>query len=160
MAHQRSSDTLPLARRADSLLVERVNDEVLIFDTASQKGHCLDATAALVWERCDGSSSVAEVAATIEARGHQDGRAIVEAALVELAAASLIVPGGSGRARRAAISRRRALLTVGAVAGAVFVQSLVAPPAWAGCSPAGTVPLGGCGNCCNHRGCNGMGKCI
>jgi len=159
MSHQRSSDTLPRSRRSEALLVERVNDEVLIFDTTSQAGHCLNATAALVWERCDGKTSVTALAAEVEARGHADGRAVVDAALAELAAANLLAEAG-GRARRSAMSRRRAMLTVGAVAGAVFVQSLVAPPAWAGCSPAGTIPLGGCGNCCNHRGCNGMGKCI
>ena len=37
--------------RQEGLLVQEVPDEVLVYDTASHKAHCLNRTAAVVWRR-------------------------------------------------------------------------------------------------------------
>ena len=52
---------LPHARR-DGLLVHAIDDEVVVYDTERHKAHCLNRTAAFVWEHCDGQTTVADVA--------------------------------------------------------------------------------------------------
>jgi len=51
----------PRARRA-GLLIQATDDEVLVYDTEGHKAHCLNRTAALVWERCDGQATIADLA--------------------------------------------------------------------------------------------------
>ena len=48
----------PRARK-DHLVVKEMPDEVLIYDLQNDKAHCLNHTAALVWNYCDGRTSVA-----------------------------------------------------------------------------------------------------
>lgn len=57
----RSSRQLPVARK-EGLLVETLPDEVLVYDLERKKAHCLNQTAALIWQRCDGRTSVSEIA--------------------------------------------------------------------------------------------------
>src|SRR5947209_450311 len=51
----------PNARR-EGVLVEALDDELLVFDSERQCAHSLNACAARVWEACDGSRSVGELA--------------------------------------------------------------------------------------------------
>ena len=51
----------PPARRA-GLLIQAIDDEVIVYDTERHKAHCLNRTAALVWEHCDGQATVADLA--------------------------------------------------------------------------------------------------
>ena len=46
----------PTARH-DGLIVERLDDEVLVFDELAGRGHCLSGDAARVWDLCDGTRS-------------------------------------------------------------------------------------------------------
>ena len=55
------SEHLPLARK-EGLLIERLSDEVLVYDLARKKAHCLNQAAALIWDHCDGKTGVAEMA--------------------------------------------------------------------------------------------------
>ncbi len=57
----RNGHRLPPARR-DGLLVQAIDDEVIVYDTERHKAHCLNRTAAVVWEHCDGQTSVADLA--------------------------------------------------------------------------------------------------
>lgn len=56
----------PLARR-DDLIVRVLADEVLLYDRRHERAHCLNRTASLVWECCDGRSSIAEIAQKLAA---------------------------------------------------------------------------------------------
>jgi hypothetical protein len=42
-------------------LVEALDDETIVFDTARHKAHCLNRVASLVWSRCDGRTTVLTV---------------------------------------------------------------------------------------------------
>jgi coenzyme PQQ synthesis protein D (PqqD) len=55
------SRQLPVARK-EGLLVETLPDEVLVYDLERKKAHCLNQTAALIWQHCDGRTSVSEIA--------------------------------------------------------------------------------------------------
>jgi hypothetical protein len=52
--------TMPRARHA-GLIVRELEDETLIYDADTDKAHCLNHTAALVWKHCDGTSSVTQI---------------------------------------------------------------------------------------------------
>lgn len=47
--------------RRDGIIVRELDSEILIYDTESNKAHCLNDTAALVWKQCDGQSTAAEI---------------------------------------------------------------------------------------------------
>jgi len=48
--------------RKDGLVVTELPDELLVYDLERHKAHCLNPTAALVFKRCDGRSSVKQIA--------------------------------------------------------------------------------------------------
>ena len=52
---------LPRARH-DRLVVEEIGVELLIYDTANDRAHTLNRTAALVWKMSDGKRSASEIA--------------------------------------------------------------------------------------------------
>lgn len=54
----------PMARK-EGLLVEELPDEVLVYDLDRKKAHCLNKTAALIWQHCDGKRSVSEIALAV-----------------------------------------------------------------------------------------------
>lgn len=55
----------PIARQ-EGLVIQEMVDEVLIYDLNTNKAHCLNQTASLVWKACDGKNSVAEIALDLE----------------------------------------------------------------------------------------------
>ena len=50
----------PSARRA-GIVVKKLNNETLIYDTERHKAHCLNDNAALIWEHCDGNRSIKDL---------------------------------------------------------------------------------------------------
>jgi hypothetical protein len=57
--------SLPKARRSE-LITAELEGELLVYDRSSDKAHCLNETAAFVWARCDGRTSVANIAGLLE----------------------------------------------------------------------------------------------
>ncbi len=51
----------PLARK-DGLVIQELPDEVLVYDLDNDRAHCLNQTAAFVWQRCDGRNTTAQIA--------------------------------------------------------------------------------------------------
>jgi hypothetical protein len=51
----------PRARK-DGLIVQNLPDETLVYDLERDRAHCLNQTAAFVWQHCDGRSNAAEIA--------------------------------------------------------------------------------------------------
>jgi hypothetical protein len=51
----------PLARRSH-IFAEKLPDEIIIYDRSGNKVHCLHKTAAAVWESCDGTKTVEDLA--------------------------------------------------------------------------------------------------
>lgn len=55
----------PSARR-DALVVQELYEEVLVFDTKTNKAHCLNQTASKIWRLCDGTNTVVDLKLLIE----------------------------------------------------------------------------------------------
>src|SRR4030095_16568422 len=58
-------DLMPEARK-EGLVVQELADEVLVYDRERDKAHCLNSTAALVWQTCAGKTPVSQIARAIE----------------------------------------------------------------------------------------------
>ena len=106
-------------RRAD-LIVQKVGDEVIVYDQASHRAHSLNRTASLVFERLDGKNDVEGIARKVgKDLGTSARKGIVAAAVNELAAADLLRPG--------AVLPRRSVLR-GLAAGLLPVVVSIAVP--------------------------------
>lgn len=55
-----NSTIMPVARTED-LVIQELRDEILVFDTKSNKAHCLNQTAAKVWKFCDGKNTISDI---------------------------------------------------------------------------------------------------
>jgi len=149
----------PLARK-EGLVIKELPDELLIYDTETDRAHCLNETAAFVWQRCDGRKSLAEITRELssKATAKLDDK-IVWLALDQLSRNRLLIDPAPPPTRQG-INRRdmvRALGLTAAVAVPV-VASIVAPrPAEAAsCLPGGAqcgASVQCCSNLCNDGVC-------
>lgn len=128
--------------RSHALIVRDLDEETLVYDSDRDEAICMNAVAADVWRRCDGSTTPAAIAAAIAtARGCTIDERIVWFALAELKAKKLIdEPFELPLQVRADLERRAFLKTLGGGAGLLFpvVASIIVPtPAQAqSCLPA------------------------
>ncbi|HEV3086797.1 MAG TPA: PqqD family protein [Candidatus Elarobacter sp.] len=128
---------LPLSR-TEKLLVEELDEDLVIYDEERHKAHRLNGTAAFVWRRCDGRTTVAQIAALLAAKtGDAVGDDVVLLALRQLQSASLLRANGRTAARPVGIPRRELLKTAAlfAVVLPAVTTILVPTPAQAA-SPA------------------------
>lgn len=118
--------------RSDELVVRDLPDEVLIYDLRNNKAHCLNETAAFIWNNCDGQRTAVEIARMMEDKWKTPvTEAAVWFALDKLGKADLLqeritLPQAhAGMSRRSAVQR----LGLGALLAAPLVMSLAAPQA-------------------------------
>ena len=154
---------LPKARKKQ-LVIERIPDETLVYDLERDRAHCLNHTAGMVWEYCDGRTSVAQMAARLaKATGASANEDVVWLALNSLDKAYLLEPRLETGSKHRGFSRREALKKFGraAVVSLPVVFSIVAPTAAQAAScvedPAGcdASTLGQC--CCGGKACRFSG---
>ncbi len=139
-----SINNYPLARK-EGIVVQALPDETLVYDLKSQRAHCLNLLAAMVWKRCDGRANAEEIASSIaDELGAPVDLSVVLLALDQLSSADLI---SKPAVRAESISRRQIVRRLGAGVSLPLVSSIIAPPAQAaasctpntqGCSPPGT----------------------
>ena len=127
---RKSDSVLPIARK-NGLIVKEVADEVLVYDLDRNKAHCLNQAAALIWEHCDGKTSIDEIAARVaSATGLSADREIVLLALTQLRKSRLL-EGETAKVDSApGLTRRDLIKRIGVAAVAVpLVTSILAPTA-------------------------------
>ena len=112
--------------RSQGLVITELDDEILVYDKARDKAHCLNQTAALVWKYSDGKRTVADIAQRMENRLHSPvDEQIVWFALKQLEKDHLLrdeikLPNGF-----AEISRREFVKQMGKAAIAVTVPIVI-----------------------------------
>lgn len=131
MKETTSEEGVALARKA-GLIVQELPDEVLVYDLHQDKAHCLNSTAAFVWNHCDGRASVGEIAQLMEKEWQTPvSEDAVWFTLNKLSKAELLqeritLPKAKvGMSRRSAVRR----LGFGALLTIPIVASVVAPTA-------------------------------
>ncbi|HWO01129.1 MAG TPA: PqqD family peptide modification chaperone [Blastocatellia bacterium] len=116
----------------EGLVVQEMPNELLVYDLVRNKAHCLNQTAALVWKRCDGKTSVKQMVRLLE----KDTECPIDEAVVWLAfdqlAKANLLQGQAGKWSGApGISRREVMRRIGLAAAVSLpiVTSIVAPKA-------------------------------
>lgn len=144
--------TTALARK-DGLVVQELSDEVLIYDLERDRAHCLNQTAAYVWQHCNGKNSTTQIARSM---GREFGctvdEKIVWLALDQLGRNHLLqqpAPTPVAGMNRRAMVRAIGLATVVA---APLVTSILAP------TPAQAATCTGAGGSCTDSStcCSGL----
>lgn len=155
----------PSARKF-GLVVQHVSDETLIYDMDTQKAFCLNRSAAIVWQFCDGKKSVEEIVSSIKAAGEDEfGLALVEFALAQLEAENLLESKADFQNVEPGISRRQTIRRLGltSVAALPIVAAVVAPAAGQAAScrandASCTASAQCCSGCCKSVG-GGINQC-
>ena len=146
---------VPVARR-EGIVVRKIKDEVLIYDTDQDQAHCLSPAAAFVWEHCDGKLTVGEMAEIIQQNNPvlnvREAEAVVWFALDQLDKSKLLelpVP------RPELSVTRRQIIKSSAVAALValpIVSTIIAPTA----AQASTCQASGQGCSTSAECCSGL----
>ena len=140
--------------RTEHLVVQALDDEVLVYDGERHRATCLNALAAAVWERCDGLTTPASIAASIAEE--QEGtvpEAAVIVALAQLDRAHLLDVAPLRGSAPASSSRRALLKNLGVAAAAVPLVTSMAVPAAA---QSGSCFLNGSGCTSGVQCCSGL----
>jgi len=121
---------LPLARH-QGLTIREMPQETLVYDLERNKAHCLNRVSALVWQHCDGKTTVAELTARVERELQTPGALpLVQLALEQLSRRHLLVEAVPAVSAESRLSRRDALKSIGkkvAVATALLPLVMTVP---------------------------------
>jgi len=120
----------PQTRRS-GLLIRELPDELLVYDQEQHRAHCLNRTAALVFQQADGTRTLDELARALDpaAAAGPDAVSAVTLAVAQLAEAGLLeghpLPDGPA----SSLSRREVARRFGIAAAILLpaVATLVAP---------------------------------
>jgi hypothetical protein len=152
----------PIARKT-GLVIQDVPEEVLVYDMDTNKAHCLNKTAAMVWRSCDGSRTVPQIAEYV---GSQAGEKVsddfVWLAIDQLNANDLLEK--PIKADFKGISRRDVIKRIGltSMVALPVIASLVAPPnalAVGSCRCVSDAECNSQTTCASTTNCNGSGQC-
>lgn len=154
---------MPKARKS-GIVTQEMDGEMLVYDLDADKAHCLNETSYIVWNSCDGNTSISDISAILsKATGKGVSDDIVWLAIDQLGENGLLAD--KIETKFAGESRRTVLKKIGfaAAVGLPVIASLVAPKnAWAvgscscGSNPAICQTLTSCPSTTN---CNGSGIC-
>jgi len=152
----------PTARTA-GLVIQEVPNEVLVYDLDTNKAHCLNQSAAIVWKSCDGKNSISEIAKLVEEQaGGKVTDEFVWLAIDQLSQNNLleseVAISFEGRSRREVIKK----IGLASVIAVPVIASLVAPRSAMASSSCACVAPGDClaqTSCASTVNCNGSGIC-
>jgi Coenzyme PQQ synthesis protein D (PqqD) len=119
----------PRARK-DRLTIRELFEETLVYDQVRHKGHCLNATAALVWRHCDGRTSIDDLARILAGElGIPQAAEVVGLALEQLGRRHLLEEAPRPLPAADRLSRRDALKRLALAAAALPLVMSVATKA-------------------------------
>lgn len=122
---------LPLARTAE-IVVHQVDKELLLYDLRINKAFCLNETSALVWQLCDGQSSLADISKAVGKKlSAPSNEGLVWLALEQLKKEKLIENEVTAPTGFEGLSRREVIRQVGfaSMVAIPVVASVIAPTA-------------------------------
>lgn len=138
----------PEARKS-GLVIQDLPEEILVYDLKTNKAHCLNQTAAVVWKLCDGNNSVTEISQLYSRQaGNQINEDLIWLAIDQLNENKLLVTEVNsefhGESRRSVIKKigMAAVIALPVVASLAAPTSVLAIASCAGCT--GTGPNAQC----------------
>src|SRR4051812_747195 len=126
----RNDEFRPLARKSD-LITRQIPGELLVYDLKRHKAMCLNETAAIVWKKCDGRNTIADLTAGLESRyGFPIDQRVIWLALDQLEKSYLLAAKPAWPKASANITRRE-VMQAGIVAAIALpvITIIVAPTA-------------------------------
>ena len=159
----KSTVALPRARK-DGLVIKELVNETLVYDLERDKAHCLNQTAALVWKRCDGKTTIAKMTSLLQEQLDTSVSAdVVWLAVKQLRDFHLVESYGEETVPMPLVSRRNLVLKYAPAALVLpLIMSISAPTAaQASTNPACATPPfpQGCActadSDCQSSNCNG-----
>src|SRR4030095_6300886 len=118
----------PRARK-DGLIVQNLPDETLVYDLERDRAHCLNQTAAFVWQHCDGRSNAKEIARALKDKTKQPvDEKLVWLAIDQLGRNHLLTATPALPPHVAGLNRREVMRALGLTAAVAIpvVASMVA----------------------------------
>jgi Coenzyme PQQ synthesis protein D (PqqD) len=150
MTKKKSSN--PSARK-DGLIVQNLPDETLVYDLERDRAHCLNQTAAFVWQHCDGRSNAREIARALKDKTKQPvDEKLVWLAIDQLGRNHLLKETLPLPPHVAGLNRREVMRALGLTAAVAIpvVASIVAPfPAQAATCLGAGAPCTSPAECCS-----------
>lgn len=146
------NELTPRARR-DGLVVRELSGELLVYDRDRNKAHCLNETAALIWNQCDGQTTVRGMVELLRAHsGTPVDEQVIWYALDQFAKDHLLEERVKRPVEVGRVSRRELIQRIGLAASIPLVVSIMAPSVFAAssCVQACTVVAD-----CTVLGCQG-----
>jgi hypothetical protein len=127
--------------RSTRIFVQELPHELVVYDVERNEVHCLNGTAARVWELCNGTNTVADIARLLGTDLEpQAAETLVWVALDQFAEKHLleeVADSSPDLYRPTDMTRRQMVLRVGLVVALLpMVDSIIAPPAALAASPA------------------------
>jgi len=119
----------PKAKESD-IVIQKLENEVLVYNLKTNKAFCLNQTSAAVWQRCNGENSVSEIASRMRREFDSSvDEDLVLLSLEQLGKDGLLEGTGSRSFAMNAVSRRDLIRKVGAASlvALPLVSSLIAP---------------------------------
>jgi hypothetical protein len=99
----------PTARTRD-FLAEEIADELILYDLAGKRAHCLNRTAAVLWQLADGSRSVDELARMLAVRlALPPSDVLVRYGLQQLTSRGLLEDSGPSEGTQPLATRREVM---------------------------------------------------
>ena len=140
--------------RTENLVVRELDDETLVYDMERNEAHCLNLTAALVWQHCDGAMTASQAARSLQSKLNVPvDTDVVLLAVKQLERFHLV----ESSLKTPAVSRRKLILKYAPAALALPVILSISAPAVAqaaSCAgqgqPCSTIP------CCPGFNCDGV----
>ncbi len=157
-----NNSQIPIARK-DGLVIQEMPEEVLVYDLDTNKAHCLNQTAAFVWNSCNGSNTVTDITKLLVAQSDFSiNEDMIWLALEQLSNENLLenklTPIFEGQSRREVLKK----IGLAAVIALPVVASLTAPSNILAQTSCMCMSPGDCiaqPSCPNPNNCNPTGIC-
>jgi hypothetical protein len=141
---------LPLARNVD-LVVQQIDNELLIYDLQTNKALCLNETAKIVFNACDGKTSFE----SLQQQNNQINDGIIQLTLEKLSKENLLAEPVEFDLPRRTLLKKAALTAIALPIISVVIAPIAIEALSTSCSPAGIacvdVP-----DCCAGLGCQNV----
>jgi hypothetical protein len=125
-------------KKVENVYVERLDEELCVYDWERKEMHALNPTAALVWQQCDGQSTPAEIAARLQTElNTPQAEELVRLTLEQLQEAHLLAAGEAASTSDPQVLTRRDMLKMAGLSLVLLpvIKSIELPSALQACSP-------------------------
>jgi hypothetical protein len=158
--NQTQNELTPLSRR-EGLVVRELSGELLVYDRDRNKAHCLNETAALIWNHCDGQTTVRSMVELLrDHSGMPVDEQVIWYALDQFARDHLLEERVKRPVEVGRVSRRELIQRIGLAASIPLVVSILAPSVFAAasctqsCASVANCTIPGCQVACKSLVCS------